>query len=296
MSYSVPLKVKIRLTVYDKDPETEALSIRDIKEEEVFFGEIPLMTENGTFIINGTERVIVSQLHRSPGVFFKRGVAVRRQGHSLSRLVGRVRVRPEEYSLRARRQAQIPGFDIPARAGHLAQPGIRLAVISSRTRLWKRPSRTLPSPTLISCAPFTRADEVRSKKDVSLYRSRDGRSNLIGMKAETDIKGRGEPIVRAGKKITTSALDAMRKAKIARGRNRQHAVRRRFRTRRHRQYRDRRSFSRRQQRDHSRQAAGDHRIRHHGLQRVFPGEGRPGHDNVADPEEGRHHQTRRCAA
>src|SRR6266853_4918962 len=72
MSYSVPLKVKIRLTVYDKDPETETLSIRDIKEEEVFFGEIPLMTENGTFIINGTERVIVSQLHRSPGVFFEK--------------------------------------------------------------------------------------------------------------------------------------------------------------------------------------------------------------------------------
>src|SRR4051794_4757312 len=73
MSYSVPLKVKIRLTVFDKDTETETLSIRDIKEEEVFFGEIPLMTDNGTFIINGTERVIVSQLHRSPGVFFKRG-------------------------------------------------------------------------------------------------------------------------------------------------------------------------------------------------------------------------------
>src|SRR6202008_532302 len=72
MSYSVPLKVKIRLTVYDKDPETEVLSIRDIKEEEVFFGEIPLMTDNGTFIINGTERVIVSQLHRSPGVFFEK--------------------------------------------------------------------------------------------------------------------------------------------------------------------------------------------------------------------------------
>src|ERR671916_1331936 len=71
MTYSVPLKVKIRLTVFDKDPETETKSIRDIKEEEVFFGEIPLMTDNGTFIINGTERVIVSQLHRSPGVFFK---------------------------------------------------------------------------------------------------------------------------------------------------------------------------------------------------------------------------------
>src|SRR3954463_13499834 len=71
MSYSVPLKVKIRLTVFDKDPETNVSTIRDIKEEDVFFGEIPLMTDNGTFIINGTERVIVSQLHRSPGVFFK---------------------------------------------------------------------------------------------------------------------------------------------------------------------------------------------------------------------------------
>ncbi|HWP83744.1 MAG TPA: DNA-directed RNA polymerase subunit beta [Terriglobia bacterium] len=71
MTYAAPLKVTIRLTIYEKDPETGAKSIRDIKEQEVFFGEIPLMTDNGTFIINGTERVIVSQLHRSPGVFFE---------------------------------------------------------------------------------------------------------------------------------------------------------------------------------------------------------------------------------
>jgi DNA-directed RNA polymerase subunit beta len=72
MTYAVPLKVKIRLTVWDTDEDTGQKSIRDIKEEEVFFGEIPLMTDNGTFIINGTERVIVSQLHRSPGIFFER--------------------------------------------------------------------------------------------------------------------------------------------------------------------------------------------------------------------------------
>src|ERR1700723_353076 len=71
MTYSAPLKVTVRLTIYDKDPETGAKSIRDIKEQEVFFGDIPLMTQNGTFIVNGTERVIVSQLHRSPGVFFE---------------------------------------------------------------------------------------------------------------------------------------------------------------------------------------------------------------------------------
>ena len=71
MTYSAPLKVTMRLTIYDKDPETGNRSIRDMKEQEVFFGDIPLMTNNGTFIINGTERVIVSQLHRSPGVFFE---------------------------------------------------------------------------------------------------------------------------------------------------------------------------------------------------------------------------------
>ena len=71
MTYAAPLKVTIRLTIFDKDPDTGNKTIRDIKEQEVYFGEIPLMTENGTFIINGTERVIVSQLHRSPGVFFE---------------------------------------------------------------------------------------------------------------------------------------------------------------------------------------------------------------------------------
>jgi DNA-directed RNA polymerase subunit beta len=71
MTFAVPLKVTVRLVVWDKDVETEGKSVRDIKEQEVYFGDIPLMTENGTFIVNGTERVIVSQLHRSPGVFFE---------------------------------------------------------------------------------------------------------------------------------------------------------------------------------------------------------------------------------
>src|SRR4029077_14556002 len=74
MTYGTPLRVTLRLEVYDKDPATGASSLRDIKEEEVYFGDIPLMSEKGTFIINGTERVIVSQLHRSPGVFFQHDV------------------------------------------------------------------------------------------------------------------------------------------------------------------------------------------------------------------------------
>ena len=70
MSYAAPLKVVIRLVIWDTDKDTKVRSIRDVKEQEVYFGEIPLMTDNGTFIINGIERVVVSQLHRSSGVFF----------------------------------------------------------------------------------------------------------------------------------------------------------------------------------------------------------------------------------
>ncbi len=71
MTFAAPLKVVVRLVVWDVDEASAARSIRDVKEQEVYFGEIPLMTETGTFIINGTERVVVSQLHRSPGIFFE---------------------------------------------------------------------------------------------------------------------------------------------------------------------------------------------------------------------------------
>ncbi|MEO0360108.1 MAG: DNA-directed RNA polymerase subunit beta, partial [Pseudomonadota bacterium] len=70
MTYSAPLKVTLRLIVFEVDEDTGARSIKDIKEQDVFMGDLPLMTDNGTFIVNGTERVIVSQMHRSPGVFF----------------------------------------------------------------------------------------------------------------------------------------------------------------------------------------------------------------------------------
>ena len=92
MTYAAPLKVTIRLTVYAKDPETRAKSVRDIKEQEVFFGEILPMSNNGTFIINGTERVIVSQLHRSSGVFFEKNQS---PGHYLGRLQQCERAFPE---------------------------------------------------------------------------------------------------------------------------------------------------------------------------------------------------------
>ena len=70
MTYAAPLKVTLRLVVFDVDEDTGARSVRDIKEQDVYMGDMPLMTDNGTFVVNGTERVIVSQMHRSPGVFF----------------------------------------------------------------------------------------------------------------------------------------------------------------------------------------------------------------------------------
>jgi DNA-directed RNA polymerase subunit beta len=70
ITYSAPMKVTLRLIVFEVDAETETRSVLDIKEQDVYMGDMPLMTENGTFVINGTERVIVSQMHRSPGVLF----------------------------------------------------------------------------------------------------------------------------------------------------------------------------------------------------------------------------------
>ena len=91
MTYSAPLKVTLRLIVFDVDEETGARSVKDIKEQDVFMGDLPLMTPNGTFVVNGTERVIVSQMHRSPGVFFDHD---RGKTHSSGKLLFASRIIP----------------------------------------------------------------------------------------------------------------------------------------------------------------------------------------------------------
>jgi DNA-directed RNA polymerase subunit beta len=91
MTFAAPLKVTLRLIVFDVDQETGAKSVKDIKEQDVYMGDIPFMTENGTFIINGTERVIVSQMHRSPGVFFDHDKG---KTHSSGKLLFAARVIP----------------------------------------------------------------------------------------------------------------------------------------------------------------------------------------------------------
>ena len=91
LTYAAPLKVTLRLIVFDIDEDTGAKSIKDIKEQDVYMGDMPLMTLNGTFIINGTERVIVSQMHRSPGVFFDHDKG---KSHSSGKLLFAARVIP----------------------------------------------------------------------------------------------------------------------------------------------------------------------------------------------------------
>ena len=91
VTYAAPLRVKVRLIIYDKDAPASRKVVKDIKEQEVYMGEIPLMTENGTFVINGTERVVVSQLHRSPGVFYDHD---RGKTHSSGKVLYSARVIP----------------------------------------------------------------------------------------------------------------------------------------------------------------------------------------------------------
>ena len=91
LTYAAPLRVKVRLVIYDKEASGTPKPIKDIREQEVYLGELPLMTENGTFVINGTERVIVSQLHRSPGVFFDHDKG---KTHSSGKLLFSARVIP----------------------------------------------------------------------------------------------------------------------------------------------------------------------------------------------------------
>lgn len=91
LTYAAPLRVKVRLVIYDKESPADAKVIKDVREQEVYMGELPLMTESGTFVVNGTERVVVSQLHRSPGVFFEHDKG---KTHSSGKLLYAARIIP----------------------------------------------------------------------------------------------------------------------------------------------------------------------------------------------------------
>jgi DNA-directed RNA polymerase subunit beta len=189
MTFSTPLKVTLRLIVFDIDEETGAKSVRDIKEQEVFMGDMPLMTGNGTFVINGTERVIVSQMHRSPGVFFDHDKG---KSHSSGKLLFAARVIPYRGSW----------LDIEFDAKDVVH-----------TRIDRR--RKIPVTSLLMALGLD-SEEILStfytSKNIS--RLKDGwkvpfdGETLKGSKAEFDMidAKTGEVVVEAGKKITARTI------------------------------------------------------------------------------------------
>jgi DNA-directed RNA polymerase subunit beta len=190
MTYAAPLKVTIRLTVYSKDPETQKKSVRDIKEQEVFFGEIPLMTDNGTFIINGTERVIVSQLHRSPGVFFERVAA---QGYYLGKIIPYRGSWVEfEYDTK-----NILYVRIDRKRKFYGSVFLRALGLKTDEAILRA---------------FYRVSKITIKDKKLLWNVDEG---LTGLKLSYAISTKGgETVVGQGKKITPSLFKEIQKAKI----------------------------------------------------------------------------------
>ncbi|WP_111643380.1 DNA-directed RNA polymerase subunit beta [Marinimicrobium alkaliphilum] len=195
VTFAVPLRVKVRLIIYDRDSSNKA--IKDIKEQEVYMGEIPLMTENGTFVINGTERVIVSQLHRSPGVFFDHDKG---KTHSSGKLLYSARVIPYRGSW----------LDFEFDPKDLVY-----------VRIDRR--RKLPATILLRALGFSAEEMLAMFFDTSIFRAgKEGTfsfdvvpSRLRGDVATFDIKDKkGKVLVEEGRRITARHIRQLEKAGV----------------------------------------------------------------------------------
>src|SRR6188768_3016836 len=186
MTFAVPLKVTIRLVVWNKDPETGVKTIRDIKEQEVYFGDIPLMGDHGTFIINGTERVIVSQLHRSPGAFF----------HTEDKALYVAQIIPYrgswvEFEYDAKNLLYVR---IDRKRKFLATVFLRALGLRGADEIIRS---------------FYSVDKLYLNKGPSLMWAVS--DSLVGLRAAADVKA-GDFSIQGGKKISSNALAALRKA------------------------------------------------------------------------------------
>ncbi len=193
LTYAAPLRVKIRLIIYDK--ESSAKTIKDIKEQEVYMGELPLMTDTGTFVINGTERVVVSQLHRSPGVFFDHD---RGKTHSSGKLLHSARVIPYRGSW----------LDFEFDAKDLAY-----------VRIDRR--RKLPATVLLKALEYTEEEILEQFFDTNKLQLKEGQleleliaDRLRGDTATFDITVDGEIIIPKGRRITARHIRQLEKAGI----------------------------------------------------------------------------------
>jgi DNA-directed RNA polymerase subunit beta len=196
MTYAAPLKVKIQLVIWDV--ENGRRSIKNVKEQEVYFGEIPLMTGNGTFMVNGTERVIVSQLHRSPGVFFEHDKG---RTHSTGKLLYSARIIPYRGSW--------IDFEFDPR-------DVLYVRIDRR--------RKFPATVLLRALGMTTEDLLNYyyRKDVIVldskqYTKQFVADHLLGSRVSRDVKDpkSGEVIAREGRKFNKAIVRAMEQAKLS---------------------------------------------------------------------------------
>ena len=202
MTFAAPMKVKVRLVSWDVDKESGVQSIRDIKEQEVYFGEIPLMTENGTFIVNGTERVIVSQLHRSPGVFFDHDKG---KTHSSGKILYSARVIPYRGSWL--------DFDFDHK-------DILFVRIDRR--------RKLPATVLLKALGYSVEEllnryydteeifvESGDTAETRVYRKKVNTKLLLGQRATFEVvDADGEVLVKANRKFTKAAIRKIEEKKL----------------------------------------------------------------------------------
>ncbi len=197
MTYEVPVKITVRLVTYDIDEETGAKSVRDVKEQSVFLGSLPLMTKAGVFVVNGTERVIVSQLQRSPGLFYSHDGG---KSHSMGKYIYSARIIPVRGSW--------IDFEYDAK-------DILYVRIDRR--------RKLPVTTLLQALGYSGPELLRFFYDLEEIGYRDGRyyrkvneETLAGQRAPVDIidPSSGKVIVKQGRKIGKGHLRRIREAGI----------------------------------------------------------------------------------
>ena len=196
LTYAAPLKVTLRLIVYDVDEENETRSIKDVKEQDVYMGDLPLMTSNGTFIINGTERVVVSQMHRSPGVFFDHDKG---KTHSSGKILYAARI-------------------IPYRGSWLDFEFDAKDILNARIDRKKK----FPATTVLYSLGFD-SQEILSlfykneihKRQKDVWKKPFISENLKGSKAVYDLidSKNNKVIIESGKKITKRTLDQNDKVK-----------------------------------------------------------------------------------
>lgn len=193
VTYSAPLRVKLRMVLYDR--EAAAGTVKDIKEQEVYMGEIPLMTENGTFVINGTERVIVSQLHRSPGVFFDHDKG---KTHSSGKVLYNARVIPYRGSWL--------DFEFDAKDNLFV-------------RIDRR--RKLPASIILRALDFSSEEILATFFETIGFEVKDGKlmmdlvpERLRGETATFDIVANGAVVVETGRRVTARHIRQLEKDAI----------------------------------------------------------------------------------